>query len=123
MPDERYTHISLWALLSAPLLIGCDLSRLDDFTLNLLTNDEVIEIGQDPLGNQTFPVDISNESEIYVKELEDGSKAIGLVNLSSSEINIVADWEVLQLSGMGEYENLFSAVIPAHGVVLLKISK
>jgi len=44
-PDEQYTHISLWALLSAPLLIGCDLTRLDDFTLNLLTNDEVL--GQD----------------------------------------------------------------------------
>jgi alpha-galactosidase len=38
-PDEQYTHISLWCLLSAPLLIGCDLERLDDFTLSLLTND------------------------------------------------------------------------------------
>ena len=43
-PDEQYTHISLWCLLSSPLLIGCDLTRLDDFTLNLLTNDEVLAI-------------------------------------------------------------------------------
>lgn len=40
--DEQYTHISLWALLSAPLLIGCDMAQLDDFTISLLTNNEVI---------------------------------------------------------------------------------
>ena len=51
-PDEQYTHISLWALLAAPLLIGCDMTQMDPFTLNLLTNDEVLEINQDPLGKQ-----------------------------------------------------------------------
>ena len=49
-PDEQYTHITLWCLLSSPLLIGCDLSQLDPFTLNLLTNDEVLAVNQDPLG-------------------------------------------------------------------------
>ena len=49
-PDEQYTHISLWCLLSAPLLIGCDMTKLDDFTLNLLSNDEVLAIDQDALG-------------------------------------------------------------------------
>ena len=51
-PDEQYTHISLWCLLSAPLLIGCDLAQLDDFTLGLLTNDEVLDVNQDALGNR-----------------------------------------------------------------------
>ena len=51
-PNEQYTHISLWCLLSAPLLIGCDMTQLDDFTLGLLTNDEVLEVNQDPLGRQ-----------------------------------------------------------------------
>lgn len=51
-PDEQYTHISLWCLLSAPLLIGCDLTRLDDFTLSLLSNDEVLAVDQDPMGSQ-----------------------------------------------------------------------
>jgi hypothetical protein len=51
-PDEQYTHISLWALLSAPLLIGCDLERLDDFTLNLLTNDEVLAVNQHSRDNR-----------------------------------------------------------------------
>lgn len=55
-PDEQYTHISLWCLLSAPLLIGCDLERLDDFTRSLLTNDEVLAIDQDALGIQARQV-------------------------------------------------------------------
>lgn len=48
-PDEQYSHISLWCILSAPLLIGCDMSDIDDFTLSLLTNNEVIAVNQDPL--------------------------------------------------------------------------
>ena len=48
-PDEQYAHISLWAILSAPLLIGCDMRAIDDFTLGLLTNSEVIAVNQDPL--------------------------------------------------------------------------
>ena len=51
-PDEQYTHISLWCLLASPLLIGCDMSQLDDFTLNLLTNKEVLAVNQDALGKQ-----------------------------------------------------------------------
>ena len=51
-PDEQYTHISLWCLLSAPLLIGCDMKKFDDFTLNLLSNDEVLALDQDALGKE-----------------------------------------------------------------------
>lgn len=54
--DEQYTHVSLWCLLAAPLLLGNDLSRLDDFTIGLLTNEEVLEINQDPLGKQAAPI-------------------------------------------------------------------
>ena len=50
--DEQYTHISLWCLLSAPLLIGCDLGKVDDFTLGVLSNDEVLALDQDALGLQ-----------------------------------------------------------------------
>jgi hypothetical protein len=60
-PNEQYTHISLWCLLCAPLLIGCDMSQLDDFTLNLLTNDEVLEVNQDPLGNRPRVAQVNTE--------------------------------------------------------------
>jgi alpha-galactosidase len=79
--DEQYTHISLWCMLSAPLLIGCDLERLDPFTLNLLTNDEVIALDQDPLGKQAFPKIIEGDIQVWVKDLEDGNDAFGIFNL------------------------------------------
>ena len=55
-PDEQYTHITLWCLVSAPLLLGCDLGELDEFTLNLLDNDEVLAVNQDALGKQASTV-------------------------------------------------------------------
>jgi alpha-galactosidase len=55
-PDEQYTHISLWCLLSAPLMIGCEMDKLDAFTLNLLTNDEVLAVDQDALGRQAMRI-------------------------------------------------------------------
>ena len=54
-PNEQITHITLWSLLSSPLLIGCDMTQMDEFTLSLLTNDEVIDVNQDPLGEAGHP--------------------------------------------------------------------
>ena len=134
-PNEQYTHISLWSLLSAPLLIGCDLTRLDDFTLNLLTNDEVIDIDQDPLGKQATPVLKTADYQIMVKELEDGSKAVGLFNLTENDLKIPVTRAALQLSGnqtvrdvwrqkdLGIFKDKFESVVPPHGVTLVKVSK
>ncbi|WP_149243475.1 NPCBM/NEW2 domain-containing protein [Dyadobacter sp. 32] len=79
-PDEQYSHVSLFSLLSAPLLVGCPIEQLDPFTLNLLTNDEVIEINQDPLGKAARLVKEENGVQIWLKSLEDGSYAVGLFN-------------------------------------------
>ena len=79
-PDEQYSHVSLFSLLSAPLLIGCPIEQLDDFTMNLLTNDEVIAINQDPLGKPARLVLEENGVQIWLKSLEDGSCAVGLFN-------------------------------------------
>lgn len=133
--SEQYTHISLWSLLSAPLLMGCDLTRLDDFTLNLLTNDEVIDIDQDPLGKSALPMVKTPQYEIWVKELEDGSKAIGLFNLGKNELTISIDWAKAGLSGkqtvrdvwrqkdIGSFENSFESKVLSHGVTLIKVTK
>jgi alpha-galactosidase len=87
-PDEQYLHFSLWSLFAAPLLIGCDMEKLDDFTLNLLTNDEVIAVNQDPLGKQATCVQTIGELRIYTKQLEDGSKAVGFCNFGIQPVNI-----------------------------------
>jgi alpha-galactosidase len=82
-PDEQYTHLTMWCMLSAPLLIGCDLERLDPFTLNLLTNDEVLAVDQDALGRQAVRVATCGAVDVYLKDLEDGSKAIAFFNRDS----------------------------------------
>jgi alpha-galactosidase len=62
------------------------MEKLDDFTLNLLTNDEVIEINQDPIGKQATCLQTVGELCIFVKELENGSRAVGFCNFG---INII----------------------------------
>jgi alpha-galactosidase len=134
-PDEQYTHISLWAMLAAPLMLGCDLSRLDDFTLNLITNDEVIEVNQDPLGKQAVSVIKEKDYTVYVKDLEDGSKAVALFNTGSKERVVSIKWEQLGITGDYAIRDLwrqsdlpaskksFEATVKKHGVVLVKITK
>jgi alpha-galactosidase len=80
--DEQYSHVSLWSLLAAPMLIGCDMTKFDDFTLNLLTNDEVLAVNQDPLGKQATRVvdDPTAGIEIWARPLADGTMAVGLFN-------------------------------------------
>lgn len=132
--NEQYTHVSLWCLLAAPLLLGNDLSRLDDFTIGLLTNEEVLEIDQDPLGKQAVPIYKQGEIEIWAKDLEDGSKAVGLFNLSRTSQNITLNWADLKVEGKqivrdlwrqkdtGEFESKFEAEVFSHGVVFVKVT-
>lgn len=131
-PDEQYTHISLWCLLSAPLLIGCDISKMDNFTLNLLTNDEVLAIDQDPLGKQAQQKIKKTNYQVWVKQLED-SYAIGIFNLSRSYQTITLNWKDAGLKGnyktrdlwqqkdLGFFKTSFTAKVPPHGVSLLKL--
>jgi alpha-galactosidase len=134
-PNEQYTHISLWCLLCSPLLIGCDMTRLDEFTLNLLTNDEVLDVSQDPLGRQASRIAKRGSLEIWAKDLEDGSKAVGLFNLGEDEQPVRVSWVDLGLTGkrkvrdlwrqadLGKFVDHFEATVPRHRVVLVRISK
>ncbi|MBV9865428.1 MAG: putative Ig domain-containing protein [Abitibacteriaceae bacterium] len=87
-PDEQYTHITLWCLLASPLLIGCDMTQLDDFTLSLLTNDEVLAVDQDSLGQQARRVkeDLQTGLEVWSRPLADGTLAVGLFNRGRYEV-------------------------------------
>ncbi len=132
-PDEQYTHISLWSLLSAPLLIGSDLQRLDAFTLNLLTNDEVLALDQDPLGRQAKPLLKDGKIQVWVKELDDGNKAVGIFNLDDMAIKYLLDMKKIgynsqilirdlwRQKNLGNYSDTFATEVPSHGVVLVKI--
>ncbi len=132
--DEQYTHVSLWCMLSAPLLIGCDLSKLDDFTLNLLTNDEVIAIDQDPLGKQARLVLKNDTFQVWLKELEDGTKALAIFNTSEKSDVMRLNWSEYGLGNkqkvrdlwrqkdLGNFDSMFTSRVASHGVTLVKIS-
>jgi alpha-galactosidase len=137
-PDEQYLHFSLWSLFSAPLLIGCDMEKLDAFTLNLLTNDEVIAVNQDPLGKQATCVQTIGDVRIYVKELENGNRAVGFCNFGLEKANLgYKDFEKLGIKGRQLVRDLWrqkdvvkldtkiaalAVTVPVHGVVLYQFS-
>jgi len=137
-PDEQYTHISMWCMLSAPLLIGCDLERLDPFTISLLSNDEVLALDQDALGKQAVRVATIGPVDVYQKELEDGSKALGFFNREGAEQRMEFDklgaigltgkkhirdlWRQTNLPDLGKDDSLKMS-IPPHGVQLYRLSQ
>ena len=99
-PNEQVTHISLWCLVGAPLMIGCDMTRLDDFTFSLLANDEVIAIDQDPLGAGAAKIAVKPPSEeIWARPLQDGSVAVGLLNAGFLTTEMTFDLAAAGLEG------------------------
>ena len=134
-PDEQYTHLSLWSMLSAPLLIGCDLERLDAFTLNLLSNDEVLAINQDALGQPARRVATTGPVDVFSRSLEDGATAVGFFNRGDTLQTIVFKLERIGLPGaravrdvwrqkdVGEFSVDLPVTIQPHGVMLYRVTK
>lgn len=147
-PDEQYAHISLWAVLSAPLLIGCDMRAIDDFTLGLLTNSEVIAVNQDPLVAPAVKRVVPN-GQVWYKKLCDGSYALGFFQLDPyfvlwdqdeaeaiQEQNYEFEFDLRELGigGKAEVRDLWRqqdlgtctgtlrALVPYHGVSLVRIT-
>jgi alpha-galactosidase len=132
-PDGQYSQVTLWSLVAAPLIFGGDISRLDDFTLNLLCNDEVIEVDQDPLGKAGRRVAKDGDQEVWARPLGDGSLAVGLFNRSEMEATVAANWSDLGVQGkqrardlwrqkeLGTLEGRFSTPLPAQGAMLIRL--
>jgi len=131
--DEYRTHMSLWAILAAPLLAGNDLSTMTPETIAILTNRDVIAVDQDKAGIQGDRVSAAGPIEIWAKPLADGSKALGVFNRSTKELPAQIDLRSLGFDGpKTKARNLWtgkdvaldhSPVIPAHGVLFLRLSK
>ena len=146
--DEQYSHISLWCLLSSPLLIGCDMNDMDAFTLNLLTNDEVIDVDQDPAVMPANKI-LTDNGQIWYKYLEDGSIAVGFFNvdpyailwnkddsekvqkakykmtLKLSDLHLKGKFIIRDLwrqKDMGTIEDSFTTEVAYHGVTFVKLT-
>lgn len=132
--DEYRTHMALWALLAAPLLAGNDLTAMTPETVSLLTNREVIAIDQDPAGIQGDRVSAEGPMEVWARPLADGSKAVGLFNRHHVPSDVHVDFGQLGFKGrvqlrdvwsgteLGTAEGEYHAMVPAHGVVLLRVN-
>jgi len=131
--DEYRTHMSLWAILAAPLLAGNDLSQMTAETKSLLMNKDVIAIDQDALGKQGDRVQKSDEQETWTRQLSGGAVAVGFFNRSTSAVPLQLSLSDIGLKPAREIRDVWggahispkkdgvTANVPAHGVVLLII--
>lgn len=132
-PNEQYAFMSLWCLMAAPLFYSGDMNALDPFTINVLCNPEVIEIDQDPLGQCARVVHYDEDCFVMVKEMEDGSYALGLFNRGEVPAQVTVRWAELGLKpnlyvrdvwrqkDLGKFKASFTAEVPRRGVVLLRV--
>ncbi|MDR2038954.1 MAG: NPCBM/NEW2 domain-containing protein [Bacteroidales bacterium] len=134
-PSEQYTYMTLWSILSVPLIFSGDLTSLDDFTKNILCNAEVIDVNQDKLGKQGYCIYNKELIEIWQKELSDGSKAMAVFNRRPVESEISIRWDELGFDSEQVLRDLWrqkdvgktgengSFKIPRHGCMFFKVSK
>ena len=132
---EYRSHFSLWSILAAPLLAGNDLRSMTPEIHDILTNKEVIAVDQDALGSQGRRVAKNGDSEVWVKQLKDGSRAVVLFNRASTSQEIGVSWEELGYPGhfsaavrdlwqhkdLGKFSGKFSATVESHGVVMVTV--
>lgn len=136
MTKEEYrAHFSMWAMFSAPLLAGNDISSMTPDTKEILLNKEVIAIDQDPLGHQARRVKKTGDLEIWSKQLQDGGRAVVLLNRSPAAAKVAVAWtdigypdslsasvrNLWTASDLGKQSVGYSADVPSHGVVMLTI--
>lgn len=125
--------MSMWALMAAPLFFSGEITKLDPFTMNVLSNSEVIDVDQDTLGQQARIVRKSSQELVLAKKLDDGSLAVGLFNLTDSPRPITVSWQEAGVYGnqkvrdvwrqrmIGNAKNSFSSTVNRHGVTLVRL--
>ncbi len=136
MTDTEYrAHFAMWCLFAAPLMSGNDIRTMSAATKEILMNKELIAVDQDPLGIQGHKIRVSGTNEVWARPLADGSRAVALLNRGAATAGISVSWtdlgypehleaSVRDLSAhqdKGKAHGSFSAEVPSHGVVMLKI--
>jgi hypothetical protein len=140
-PDEQYTLMSLWCIARSPLIFGGDLTKLDDFTLSLITNDEVLAVDQDSSGNHqlvssegvvVWVADAPKSNAKYLAVFNTRDKATDAAGETSRKIPVrMADlgfanacrirdlWRKIDL---GEFKGEFAPAINCHGAGLYQLT-
>ncbi len=132
-PDENYTHMTLWCMLSAPLIIGCDLPKMTPFIASLLSNDEVLAIDQDSLGKQGWRAKEDGRNEVWMKPLEGGDVAVAFFNRGLEPADVSVQWSELKLRGpqavrdlwrqkeIGVEKSGYTVQVAPHGAELFRL--
>ena len=132
-PNEQLTHLTLWSLIASPLLIGSDMSKFTPFTLDAISNDEMIDIDQDPLGHAAERRAQRGATQVWSRPLWNGTMAVGLFNTGRTKTKISAKWIELGLRGaqpvrdvwgrrnLGRFTDEVTLDVPAHGAQFLII--
>jgi alpha-galactosidase len=136
MSTEEYrTHFSLWAMIAAPLIAGNDLRNMAPEIMEILLNKEVIAVDQDSLGKGGTQIAVEGDILVWAKPLSSGDYAVALFNSGTQEAKGTAAWKDFGWSGKhavrdlwahadrGEVADAFSATIPGHGVVMIRVAK
>ena len=135
VPEYR-AHFSLWSLLASPLMAGNDLRDMKPEIQQILTNQEVIAVNQDPLGKQGRRVHKDGDLEVWAKQMQDGGRAVVLLNRSTSDQDIAVSWQEIgypshlsaavrdlwQGKDLGSFKQKFSASVPPHTVVMVRVN-
>lgn len=146
-PSEDRAHFTMWSMVASPLIAGNDFRKMSKETLAILTNKDIIAINQDKIGIQGFRYSSEDGIEIWVKPLSDGNWAVTFLNRNETLKKINFDWkahkivdEINKLEAdftknqyslknlwtgkeAGNTRKIFTAEIPSHDVVTLKLSK
>jgi hypothetical protein len=129
--DEQITLMSLWCIAPSPLMLGMNLPDNDDWTLSLLTNDEVLAVDQDSLGSPAAKISMDKNTEIWAKKLSNGNIAIGMFNRGTKDGPVTLKWEDAKLIGpqkvrdlwqhkdLGTFDHELTLPVPQHGAQLL----
>jgi alpha-galactosidase len=133
---EYRAHFSFWALLAAPLMAGNDVRSMTPDIKEILTNSEVIAVNQDQLGHEGRRVAKNSDLEAWSKLLNDGSRAVILLNRGTSESAISVNWvqigytdhlsakvrDLWAHKDLGSFTGSYSAKVPSHSVVMVKVT-
>lgn len=135
MTDTEYrAHFSLWSMMAAPLIAGNDITNMSDSTKEILLNEEVIAIDQDPAGIQGSKIRDDGDYEVWVKPLANGDKAVLFFNRSLASTTMSLSINDLGLEEASAYivrdlwehsesaaTSLISAVVPSHGAAMFRV--
>ena len=130
-PEEDKTHFGMWCIMNSPLLIGCDLSNINNKALLLLRNKELIALNQDPLFQQAYVAGLTNGCHILVKDIETkygNKRAFAVYNPNDEQKKVTVKFKDIDLGGKvklrdvfmkmdveGEFTEQYEVSVPAHG--------